>query len=95
MSGASRLRVMMRIVTPLVVPGVLAGGTIVLHHAMQEISASLILYNPGQPVIPVAIVGLVSNGQFAQLFALSVVYVALILCLVAGVQWFGRRYARL
>jgi iron(III) transport system permease protein len=95
MSGASRARVATRIITPLVLPGVIAGGTIVLYHAMQEISASLILYSAGQPVIPVAIWGLVSNGQYAQLFALSVVYIAMIFALVAGVGWFGRRFARL
>lgn len=95
MSGASGFRVSVKIMVPLVAPGILAGSTIVLYHAIQELSASIILYPPGQPVIPVAIWGLVFNGQFAQLFALSVVYIALILLLVTLLTWLGRRYGRL
>jgi iron(III) transport system permease protein len=95
MSGASKRKVALRIVAPLVLPGVFAGATIVLYNAMKEISASLILYAPGQPVIPVAIWGMVSNGQFAQLFALCVVYIALIFVLVAIVNWCSRRFGRL
>ncbi len=95
MSGATRWKVILRIITPLVLPGVLAGATIVLYHAMKEISASLVLYPPGQPVIPVAIWGLALQGQFAQLFALCVVYLALIFALVAGVSWISRRFGRL
>ncbi|MET8655366.1 hypothetical protein [Nocardia aurea] len=62
MSGACRSGVTLRIVTPLVLPGVLAGATIVLYQAMKEISASLVLYPPGEPVIPVAIWSLSYQG---------------------------------
>ncbi|MFC8045345.1 ABC transporter permease [Nocardia sp. NPDC057353] len=95
MSGAAQRRVMLRIVGPLVLPGILAGATIVLYQAMKEISASLVLYPPGDPVIPVAIWSLSYQGQFAQLFALCVVYVSLIFALVAGVSALARgRYAK-
>lgn len=86
MSGAGRLRVATRIVTPLILPGVTAGAILVLYQTMKETSASLVLYPPGQPVIPVAIWSLSYQGQFTQLFALCVVYIALILALVAGVS---------
>ncbi|WP_158013753.1 ABC transporter permease [Mycolicibacterium vanbaalenii] len=95
MSGANWSRVMFSIVAPLVMPGIVAGATIVLYQAMKEISASLVLYPPGQPVIPVAIWSLSYQGQFAQLFALCVVYIALIFALVAGLSVVNRRYARL
>lgn len=95
MSGARWSRVTFGIVAPLVLPGILAGATIVLYQAMKEISASLVLYPPGEPVIPVAIWSLSYQGQFAQLFALCVVYIALIFALVAGIGVISRRYARL
>ncbi|WP_158294221.1 iron ABC transporter permease [Kribbella sp. VKM Ac-2568] len=95
MSGATRSRVGLRIVVPLILPGIVAGATLVLYQAMKEISASLVLYPPGEPVIPVAIWSLSYQGQFAQLFALCVLYVALILALVAGATALSRRGSRL
>lgn len=95
MSGARWPRITLRIVVPLVLPGILAGATIVLYQAMKEISASLVLYPPGEPVISVAIWSLSYQGQFAQLLALCVVYVALIFALVAGISVLSRRYTRL
>lgn len=94
MSGASRVRVALRIVSPLITPGVAAGATLVLYQAMKEISASLVLYPPGEPVMSVAIWGLSYQGQFAQLFALCVVYVVLIFALVAGATALSRRGSR-
>ncbi len=94
-SGASWSRVTFRIVAPLILPGVFAGATLVLYQAMKEISASLLLYPPGEPVIPVVIWSLSYQGQFAQLFALCVVYVALILGLVMGATALSRRGSRL
>ncbi len=95
MSGARWSRVTLRIVTPLVFPGILAGATIVLYQTMKEISASLVLYPPGEPVMSVAIWSLSYQGQFAELFALCVVYVALIFALVAGTSACSRRYMKL
>lgn len=95
MSGATSSRVAFRIVAPLILPGVVAGATLVLYQAMKEISASLVLYPPGEPVISVAIWSLSFQGQFAQLFALCVVYVALILALVTGATALSRRGSRL
>lgn len=95
MSGATRRAVAFRIVTPLILPGVVAGATLVLYQAMKEISASIVLYPPGEPVIPVVIWSLSYQGQFAQLFALCVAYVTLILALVAGTTTLSRRGSRL
>jgi iron(III) transport system permease protein len=95
MQTALRSLVTLHIVAPLVFPGISAGATIVLYQAMKEISASLVLYPPGEPVIPIAIWSLSYQGQFAQLFALCVVYIALIFALVAGLSTLSRRYTRL
>ena len=46
MSGASRARVSMRIVTPILAPAVLSGATVILYHSMRELSASLLLFTP-------------------------------------------------
>lgn len=95
MSGATRRTVALRIIAPLILPGVVAGAILVFYQAMKEVSASIVLYPPGQPVIPVLIWNLSYQGQFAQLFALCVAYVALILALVAVTTAVSRRGARL
>ena len=95
MSGATWLRVAFRIIGPLVRPGVVSGAILVLYQAMKEISASIVLYPPGDPVIPVVIWSLSYQGQFAPLFALCVIYVTLILTLVVGGTALSRRGARL
>jgi iron(III) transport system permease protein len=82
MSGASRARVSMRIVTPILAPAVLSGATVILYHSMRELSASLLLFTPGNQVMSVQIWGLYDQGNFVEVMALGLLNIALVLVVV-------------
>lgn len=91
MSGATGFRTGVRIVLPLMVPAVLAGGTIILYNGMRELSASLLVYSTGSEVMSIVIWNLYEIGNYVQLFALSVINIVLILVIVAAANHFSRR----
>jgi iron(III) transport system permease protein len=95
MSGATAFRVTRKIMLPLLAPAMMSGATIVMYHSMREISASLLLYTPGNEVMPIAIWDLFGNGVYGELFALCVVNIAVILVMVAAGNLLSRRYRRL
>lgn len=94
-SGATGLRVTGRIMVPLLAPAMVSGATIVMYHAMREISASLLLYSPGNEVMPIAIWGLFGAGVYGSLFALCILNIAVILLMVGVGSFLSRRYQRL
>lgn len=53
--GASRGVTLWRIVAPLVRPGFLAGAILLFFTNMRDLSASILLYSPGNEVVPVVI----------------------------------------
>ena len=98
MSGASWWQTFRRVVLPLAGPGLLAGWIMVVVFAMRELSASIVLYAPGQEVLAVAIWNEFQNGSFRSVGALGVVVsvVSLVLDLAATLlfQRFGRQVSR-
>ncbi|WP_433041501.1 ABC transporter permease [Dactylosporangium sp. CS-033363] len=93
-NGAGGARTVRKIVVPLLVPAMAAAATIVMYHAMREVSASLLLYSPGNQVMPVAIWDLFGNGIFGELFALAVINVAVIFLIVGAGNLVTRKYIR-
>jgi iron(III) transport system permease protein len=95
MTGAGPFRVSARILLPLLAPALLSGATIILYHAMREISASLMLYTPGNEVMSIEIWNIFATGDYVKLFALSVLNIVLILLMVAVgnrlIRWLQRR----
>lgn len=91
MSGAGGFRTGLRIVLPLMIPAALAGGTIILYNGMRELSASLLVYSTGSEVMSIVIWNLYEIGNYVQLFALSVINVALILVIVSVANLLSRR----
>ena len=87
--GASWLRTLRRIVVPLLRPGLISGATIILYHSIRELSASILLISPGNEVMAVAIWDLFGEGQFVELFALSILNVAMVFFIVAVANVFG------
>jgi iron(III) transport system permease protein len=81
--GASRSRITWRIVAPLMAPALLSGGTIITYHAMRELSASLLLYTPGNQVLSVQIWSLNVEGNTVELLALGLISIVLVLGVVA------------
>lgn len=93
MSGASHARTFVRILLPLMLPGLLAGWAIVFVHAFSEISASVFLSSPqANPVTgPVIVDVFRSSGTYPQLAALALCVTAVQAGVVLVVQAAGRR----
>jgi iron(III) transport system permease protein len=92
MSGASWLTVFRRVVLPLLKPGLIAGWIYVMIVSIRELSASILLYSPGNEVISIVIWELWENGQYVELSALSVLFIMSLLILVAIAQTAGKRF---
>ncbi|MBI4190681.1 MAG: ABC transporter permease subunit [Betaproteobacteria bacterium] len=93
MCGASWVRTFLRVLVPLMLPGLIAGWAIVFAHAFSEISASVFLSSPARnPVSGPAIVdAFLNSGTFSQLAALAVCVTLLQTAVVLVVQIAGRR----
>ena len=82
---------------PLVLPGLAAGWIYIVIVSVRELSSSILLYGPDSQVVSVTIWELWENGQHAELAALGVLLVAVLLALVtltqAGMRRFGIREA--
>ncbi|MBX6320167.1 iron ABC transporter permease, partial [Pigmentiphaga sp.] len=92
MSGADWFTTFRRILLPLLKPGLLAGWIYVFIVSIRELSASILLYSPGNEVVSIVIWELWENGQFVELSALGVVFILALLALVMLAQYMGRRF---
>lgn len=92
MSGASWGTMFWRILLPLLKPGLLSGWIYVFIVSIRELSASILLYSPGNEVIAIVIWELWENGQFVELSALGVMFILTLLILVMLAQYVGRRF---
>ncbi len=92
MSGASWARTFVRIILPLLKPGLLAGWIYVLIVSIRELSSSILLYSPGTEVVSIVIWELWQNGQYVELSALGVMFIIALFLLVMLAQFAGRRF---
>jgi iron(III) transport system permease protein len=90
-SGAGWWQSFRRVVLPLLVPGLIAGWVYILIVSVRELSSSILLYSPGNEVLPVRIWEQYQNGQFTQLAALGVVMVVVLVALVAVAYKLGAK----
>ena len=93
-SGASWWQAFRRVVIPLAGPGLLAGWITVVVFAMRELSASIVLYSPGNEVVAVQIWQTYENGDFRAVAALGVLVTAASVVLVAAAALLARQLAR-
>ena len=92
MSGASWGRTFVRIILPLLKPGLLAGWIYVAIVSVRELSSSILLYSPGTEVLSIVIWELWENGQYVELSALGVLLIVFLFVLVQIAQWAGSKY---
>ena len=90
-SGASWWQTFRRVNIPLLMPGLMAGFIYIVLTAVRELSASLLLYSPGNEVLSVLIWEQYSNGQFNELAALGIVLIAVLVVLVLAAQKLGAK----
>jgi iron(III) transport system permease protein len=90
-SGAGWGQTFRRITLPLLFPGLLAGWLFIVILAIRELSAAIVVYSPGNEVLPVEIFDLYEDGLLTQLAALGVVLTLALLGLAAIAWRLGRR----
>jgi iron(III) transport system permease protein len=92
MSGASWFAVFVRVILPLLKPGLLAGWIYIAIVSLRELSSSILLYSPGTEVVSIMIWELWENGQYVELSALGVMLIVLLSAMVMVAQFAGSRY---
>jgi iron(III) transport system permease protein len=90
-SGAGWVQSFRRVLLPLLIPGLLAGWIYVLVISLRELSSSLLLYSPGNEVLPVVIWERYESGEFAEVAALGVLMTVVLVILVAGAHRLSSR----
>ncbi len=96
--GASLFQILLRIVGPLLQGNLVSVWLLVFTGTMFELAASELLYPPGQPTLPVQIVGLFSTFRLGAGMALSMLNVGLVivvLLLFRSIPWLVMRIVRL
>ncbi len=92
MSGASWGTTFRRIILPLLKPGLVAGWIYIMIVSIRELSSSILLYSPGTEVISIIIWELWENGQYVELSALGVMFIAALFVLVMVAQAVGKKF---
>jgi iron(III) transport system permease protein len=92
MSGASWGSTFVRVVLPLLKPGLLAGWIYIAIVSLRELSSSILLYSPGTEVVSILIWELWENGQYVELSALGVMLIVLLFGMVMLAQFVGSRF---
>lgn len=86
LSGAGWWETQRRVTLPLVRPALLAGWTLVFVPALQELSASVLLFTPDTMTLAVAIFNFQDNGRLELVSALGVVMLVLVTIVVAAAR---------
>jgi iron(III) transport system permease protein len=92
MSGASWGTTFVRVILPLLKPGLVAGWIYVMIVSIRELSSSILLYSPGTEVLSITIWELWENGQYVELSALGVLFILALFVLVMAAQWIGGKF---
>lgn len=92
-TGAGWLRTFRSVTLPLARPGLFAGWLLVFIPALQELSASILLFSSGSITLAVAVYNLYETGALEPVAALSIVTMLIITAAVALATRLGRRGA--
>ncbi|HEX5077628.1 MAG TPA: iron ABC transporter permease [Geminicoccaceae bacterium] len=88
--GANWFQTFRRVTLPLLKPGVIAGWILLFIAFSRELSASILLYSPGNEVLSVVLYDLQQNGQFREISALAFIQIAASIVLVLVAKWISR-----
>jgi iron(III) transport system permease protein len=91
-SGASWWRTFVRIVLPLLRPGLLAGWIYIVIVSIRELSSSILLWGPGAEVLSIYIFDLWNTGHPQELSALGLMMVGFLFLLALISRRLSQRY---
>jgi iron(III) transport system permease protein len=89
-TGGGWLRTFTSVTLPLARPGLFAGWLLVFVPALQELSASILLFSSGSITLAVAVYNLYETGALEPVAALSIVTMAIITTAIALATRLGR-----
>jgi iron(III) transport system permease protein len=84
--GASWFHTIRKIILPLLKPGLLAGWTLLAISFIREISASILIYSPGNEVISVVVYDVWWEGSAVYATALAVLQTLIVFSIVFAAQ---------
>ncbi len=90
-SGAGWLHIFRRILLPLLIPGLVAGWLHIFLISLRELSSSLLLYSPGNEVLPVVLWHWYEDGRFTKVAALGVLTSIAFVLVALAAQRFSAR----
>ena len=93
-TGAGWLRTFGSVTLPLARPGLFAGWLLVFVPALQELSASILLFSSGSITLAVAVYNLYETGALEPVAALAIVTMVIITAAIALATRLGRGGAR-
>jgi iron(III) transport system permease protein len=88
--GATWGKTMRHITLPLMRPGLSAGWLLVFVPAIQELSASILLFSSSSITVAVAVYNLYETGYVEPVAALAIVNIAIVMLAIAAAQYAGR-----
>jgi iron(III) transport system permease protein len=91
-SGASFMRVLWRIVVPLMMPALFGGWIYVFLLSVKELSLAVLLYGPQSAVISATMFDLWQNGQITELSAFCIVVTMIFIALGLVFYRMSQRY---
>ena len=92
-TGAGWLRTFRSVTLPLARPGLFAGWLLVFVPALQELSASVLLFSSGSITLAVAVYNLYETGALEPVAALAIVTMLIITAAIALASRLGREEA--
>jgi len=89
-TGAGWLRTFWSVTLPLARPGLFAGSLLVFVPALQELSASVLLFSSGSITLAVAVYNLYETGALGPVAALAIVTMCIITAAIVLATRLGR-----
>ena len=74
--GASQFRIFVKIILPLLFPGIVAGAMMAFTLSMDDFVVTFFVGGPGSTTLPVKVYSMMKHGPPAIINALSVVFMA-------------------
>ncbi len=92
-SGAGFLRTLRRIVTPLAMPGIISGWTLMAVMFIRELDLSVILARPGTEVLSVLMYRAVHDALWGTVATIGIIMIALSTTLILVTNLVARRFS--
>ena len=89
--GASPIAAFRRVMLPLILPGVLAGGVFAFATSFDEVVVALLIAGPGQRTLPRQMFAGINDQISLTIAAAATLLIALSIVLMAFVAWLTRR----